>query len=430
MSGLKRFTQYDIRNTHDAIRYTSNRWLLTQLFCTMLTTKAFKEQRLMPKLALLLVLTSLIAAGCNTPEELQINQQKRLKNAKASRFRTSGSPSIAISGQIITCDELLNSPILDNKKLVPLSEVLKPKAKSNDLENFKINAEMPFKQALANKISYTLIYEMAKKQAQKESKKEVSDQFDEAIEQQLEKYIKDFVINQYGGDYAKAQEYLESQGSDWESFRESQRRLILINSQLPQIRPITYPELLETYELMKENFYTELPLIQIRLIDIDLDRYRPPEPNRDKLEQARQLAQDLTAQLRADANFAQLAKQYSHGHMKIYAGLWKPTNPESFAKPYDILAAEAEKMKPGQISGPIETDPPNHIFIMKLVAKKNTKTIPLREVQRHVEEQLVYERRQQATFDLDVKIENRAELAQTDEFIDLCLDRIYKINTQ
>ncbi|MHC4215309.1 MAG: hypothetical protein ACYSWP_18255 [Planctomycetota bacterium] len=219
----------------------------------------------MPKIALLLTLTSLIAAGCNSPEQLRLNQQKRLRNTKTYRYRTSRSPSIAISGQIITCDELLNSPIPNNGTMIPLSDALKSLAQTNDLVNFKIKAEIPFRLALGNKISYILIYEMAKKQAEKDSKNEMSDQFDEAIEQQLEKYTKDFVINQYAGDYEKAQQYLESQGTDWKSFKESQRRLMLISSQIPQVRPITYPELLETYELMKENFYTQLPSIQIRL---------------------------------------------------------------------------------------------------------------------------------------------------------------------
>ena len=425
-----RNTQYDIRHTIYDIRYTSTCWLLTQLFCTMLPTKAFKEQRLMPKIALLLTLTSIIAAGCNSPEELRLNQRKRLRNTKTYRYRASRSPSIAISGKIITCDELLNSPIQNNETMIPLSDALKSLAQNNDLENFKINAEAPFRLAFGNQISYILIYEMAKKQAIKDSKNEMSDQFDEAIEHQLEKYTKDFVIIQYEGDYEKAQQYLESQGTDWKSFKESQRRLMLISSQLPQARPITYPELLETYELMKENFYTQLPSIQIRLIDIDLDRYRPPDPNRDKLEQARKLAQNLTAQLRADANFAQLAEKYSNGHNKIYGGLWKPTNPESLAEPYDILAAQTQKMQPGQISDPIETGPPQHIFIMKLENKNSRKFTPLREVQQQIESYLINERRQKAVFDLDQEIENRTAIVQTDFFIDLCLERIYENNTE
>jgi hypothetical protein len=411
-------------------RETSNRWLLTRLPCTMLPTKAFKEQRLMPKLALLLVITSLIAAGCNSPEQLRINQQNRLKYAKASRFSTSGSPSIAISGQIITCDEILKSPILNYGIMVPLSDALKPLAQNNDLQNFKTKAERPFKQALGNKIEDILIYEMAKKQAKQGSKKDVEDQFDVAIDQQLEKYIKDYVISKHDGDYTKAQEYLKSQGSDWQSYKESQRRLILISMQMPQIRPIIYPELLETYELMKENFFTELPSIQIQLIDIDLDLYRAPDPNRDKLEQARQLALDLSEQLRADANFAQLAKQYSNGHNKIYGGLWKPINPENLEKPYDILADQAEKMQPGQISEPIQTDPPLHIFIMKLENKNLLKFTPLREVQQQIESYLINERRYQAAFDHDEEIVRRAAIVQTDVFIDLCLERIYKTNTE
>ncbi|MHC4215308.1 MAG: peptidylprolyl isomerase [Planctomycetota bacterium] len=82
-------------------------------------------------------------------------------------------------------------------------------------------------------------------------------------------------------------------------------------------------------------------------------------------------------------------------------------------------------MQPGQISEPIETDPQDHIFIMKLENKISRKSIPLRDVQQQIESYLINERRQKAAFDLDQEIETRAAIVQTDIFIDLCLETIY-----
>ena len=374
-------------------------------------------------ITLLLVITLIMACGCNRAKQLHIDQKNRLKSIKKTKFRAADSPSIAISGHVITCQELLNTPILENEKLVPLSKILKPLAQTNDLENFKIKAKFHFEQALNYKIAYIITYEMAKKKAEDDSEKDVSEHFDDAIEQQIENYIRDFVIDNYDGDYAKAQKELEEQGSDWQSLRESQRRLILISTQLPHIRPVIYQELLETYEILKDDFFTQPPSIQIRLIDIAL---YTPYPTKEKHDQARNLAQKLATQLSNDANFANLAKEHSDGHMKEFGGLWKPANPESFEKPYDILAEHAEKMIPGQISGPIEAVPPTNIFIMKLEEKNSWKVTPLREVQQQIEELLINRRRDQAAIDLDRKIETKAEIAKTDKFIELSLETIYK----
>ena len=63
-------------------------------------------------------------------------------------------------------------------------------------------------------------------------------------------------------------------------------------------------------------------------------------------------------------DFDELARQYSHGSFREFGGLWQSVQPDSLAAPYDLLAAEAENIEPGQITDLIVTA--EHVFIMKL----------------------------------------------------------------
>jgi len=83
------------------------------------------------------------------------------------------------------------------------------------------------------------------------------------------------------------------------------------------------------------------------------------------------LAGELLGRIDNGEGFGALAGQYSHGHRRLFGGLWKPVQPESLAEPYDILAAEAEKIEPGRTTGPIEAANGEHIFIMKLEDKQS-----------------------------------------------------------
>ena len=123
-----------------------------------------------------------------------------------------------------------------------------------------------------------------------------------------------------------------------------------------------------------------------------------------------------------------MAKQYSHGHMREFGGLWKPVQPESLAEPYDILAAEAQKIEPGQIAGPIEMQ--GHIFIMKLEDKCSKDFQPFEKVQIELEQKIIFDRRKKALDKLDAELAQQVYLNEKDEFIDFCLDKIYEMCNQ
>jgi parvulin-like peptidyl-prolyl isomerase len=101
---------------------------------------------------------------------------------------------------------------------------------------------------------------------------------------------------------------------------------------------------------------------------------------------------------------------------------------DSLAKPYDVLALEAKKIEPGQIVGPIETD--GHIFIMKLEEKQVGGYEPFEKVQKEVEDRIIYERRNEVVNKLNAKITEHAGLSRKDEFINFCLEKIYRLSKQ
>jgi hypothetical protein len=108
--------------------------------------------------------------------------------------------------------------------------------------------------------------------------------------------------------------------------------------------------------------------------------------------------------------------------------LWQPIQPGSLARPYDVLAAEAEKIEPGQIAGPIETA--EHIFIMKLEEKQSAGYEPFEKVQRQVEDKVLSEQRNEVINRLEARLREQAGLGKTDEFVDFCLEKIYQMSRQ
>jgi len=355
------------------------------------------------KCAFLAMLALLLVVGC-------VGVYKPgFTKGKAGVRQASGGFALAVCGQTITSDEIIDS----------LIERLRPIAQVSDFEGFCEQARGELEQALADKMSYILLYQQVRK--------EMGERIDEALERGTEREVRRLVAD-FGGDHTKAEEYLKEEGMDWESFEELHKKLILIAWRLPQARPVTSSELLDCYNEIRDEFFAIEERITLRLIDIKVAKVPVTDPNRSRLEEAKGLADDLVKRIRADEDFGLLAKQNSHGYRKDSGGLWKPTQPESLAEPYDILAAEAERMQPGDIAGPIEAG--GHIFIMRLEEKQTEGFKRLRQVQREVEEKIILDRRKEAAGELDARLGRQVALSEKGRFIDLCLEKIYEMSSQ
>ena len=236
---------------------------------------------------------------------------------------------------------------------------------------------------------------------------------------------------EYGGDQIRADEALKEKGMDWKSFEEQQKKSMLIqwyvSKKMPNNRPVTHSALMECYNQMRDEYFAIPAAIRFRLIEIQPGRLKLRQIS-ERPELARQLANRLLARLQSGEDFGELAKQYSHGPFRGFGGLWKPVRPDSLAAPYDTLAAEAEKIEPGQITGLIETE--EHIFIMKLEAKQSAAYVPFEDVQERVRDKIVFDRQSEVLSQVNTELLQQAELSKTDEFVDFCLDKIYQMRDQ
>jgi parvulin-like peptidyl-prolyl isomerase len=374
------------------------------------------EDQSVRRCVLLSALVFFLIVGCGQSEKVPTEEElSKIPFAQKDGLpQCSGGLVLTVGGETITTNEIVE----------PLIEHFREFAQKNSFEQFKTEARPQVEHFLIAKLSNILLYNQAKKQISGE-------QVDDALEKAAEKAVRNYVTS-FGGDYAKAQEELKQQGLDWKSFKESQKKILLtqhyVSTQLPDNKPITYSELVDCYNSMKEASFTTPATLTFRLIDIEVDKLQPADPNQSKLEQARCLANQLIERIKAGEDFGELAKQYSHDHRRLFGGLWKPVQPDSLAPPYNILAAEAEKTQQGQIAGPIEA--PGHIFIMRLEEKQPKTVEPLENVQKQVEAKIIAERHRNAREEIGARLIQQASITNKDKFIDFCVQEIFRISNQ
>jgi peptidyl-prolyl cis-trans isomerase SurA len=356
-----------------------------------------------------------LASGCDDSDKPKFTDQEMARIPLAKRDglpEASGGFVLVVGGEAISSDDLIAEPLLEH---------FRPIARKSSLEQFKKLARPDVKQLLETRISNILLYQQAKRDAG------TGADFEDALEKATESEVRRFIVS-FKGDYAKAEQALKQMGMDWKSFREYQKKMILsqeyIRQLLPEHGPITYSELVNCYNEMKDESFATPATITFRLIDIQIPKLKVTDPNRSQREQAEELANELVKRLQKGEDFGELAKQYSHDYKASSGGLWQPVQPQSLAKPYDVLAAEAEKIQPGQIAGPIEAN--EHIFIMKLEEKKPKDFEPLENVQEEVEAKITFDRRKKAFEEFNSKLVQQVELSEREKFMDFCLEKIFR----
>ena len=378
----------------------------------------------MHKYVLLSLLMLLLMGGCpggSNPTGAEL--ERRALTRKIRQVEASGGFVLMVGGETVTSDEIIASPVeLGGKFVLPI-EYFKPIAQASELEQFKERARGQLKGILTAKISNILLYQQAKRQ--------IGKNIEDALEKEAEKALREFVVS-FGGDQIRADEALKQSGMDWKSFKEYQKRLILtqwyLGSKLSNNRPVTYRELKDGYDEMKDKYFAKTATIQFRLIDIWPAMLEAANPKANRHQLAEKLALELTKRIRSGEDFGELAKQYSHGPMREFGGLWQPVQPGSLAAPYDKLAVEAENIGSSQIARIIITA--EHVFIMRLEDKKIAGYEPFEKVQRQVQNKIILDRQNEAIDRVNASLLQQVELSKTDEFVDFCLERIYQMRNE
>jgi len=374
--------------------------------------------KVMSRIILYLPLILLFAGGC-APSNVA-DSADQLPDVKIAP----GEFALAVGGQTLTSKEVLDTVIEYNGGLVSVIERFRPIAQAADLDSFRRQARPQLEQILTTKISHMLVYEQAKRQFEGKG-------IDPHLDRVVEGQVRDFVLGRFDADRAAAEQYLEKSGMDWKSFREYQKKRILadwyLSTRLPEPAPVTYSELAQRYEQIKDEEFATPAAMAFELLDIELARLNPAELNKTPLENAKALASEMLARLQSGQALPDVARDYP---AVSYAGFRNPVDPQSLAEPYNILPAKAAAVKPGQIAGPIDSADGNHIFIIKLISRTPKSYRPLSEVQGLLRRAIANERRAEALNKIQAEFAKQAKMALDDRFIDFCLQETYEMSRQ
>ena len=371
----------------------------------------------------LLISMLLLLGSCDSDKSRLVKAEKErmVLTQKIELVEAAGGFVLMVGGETLTSDEIINSRIPLNGLFASPKEYFGPIAQTVELEQFKEQVKGQFEDIVMARISNILLYQHAKRL--------VGENIDEGLEKAAQNEYRKFILS-FGGDQARADEELKRMLMDKNSFLEQQKKTLLIQwymgSKFPNNRPVTYGELMDCYNRIKDKYFARASKIRFRLIDIQPAKLEIADPNEDHWRLGKELVNELLKLIKSGEDFGELAKKYSHGDWRALGGLWRPVQPSSLAEPYDILAVEADKMEPGEVKGPIVTK--QHIFIIKLEEKQIAGYEPFEEVQELVEETVLLERRSEVFNKLDDEIRRQAEFSRTDIFVDFCLEKVYRIS--
>ncbi len=359
----------------------------------------------------------LFGASCATHTKAALTEEEIRQKTLA--YRPERPDVLLVSGERVTFDDVLNPSPEDDASGPTLKDKLIELARQVPLESFMKEARPVIHQRLNSNIANIVLY----KRARRETGAKTDEQLDQIMEMELRK----FTI-EHGGTGVSTDAALQEMGMSRERFKEYKKKQLLsryyVMSKFPYNRPITHRELVEYYDRMKTERFFLPAAVQFRLIDIQITKMPLSDANDDPLLTARTLARSVMERARTGEDFGELVKKHSNEPRGASGGLWPEMNPESLAAPYDVLGRKAKEMKPGDVTDPIETL--DHIFIMKLEKKQEEGYRPLTEVQADVEEQIITDRKAEASNELKEEIRQLTAAGNTDRFVEYCLQDLYR----
>jgi parvulin-like peptidyl-prolyl isomerase len=331
---------------------------------------------------------------------------------------------LIVSGEPITWEDVLASLPEDSAANPPLKEGLEKAAKETSLPRFLEEQRPVVYQRLVNRISSIVLF--------KRARLELGNKVEEAkLDEHAEMALHQFIVEEHGGNGAEADEALMKAGMNRVTYKQWRKMEgladYMVKSKYPRNRPVTYGELLTWYNEIKEEKYARPGVLQLRVIDVQVDRVDLKDPTEDRVAQARQVALELRQKIDTGADFGEVAKEnkrYTDDPRAPQGGLWKPRDPNSLAAPFDVLARQAQNMKPGQVAGPIQA--PGRFFLMKVEDKQERSYKPLSEVQEEVRKDIMDRRFKQVLEELNAEVRRQVALADVDRFVDFCLKRFYQ----
>lgn len=363
----------------------------------------------------LVILAGVFFFGCGKEHSADVDEKVLLQVPAHPQEVNVPAPA---GGLVLSVD----STAITSKELIAIVEPqLAEIAAKGDYETFKKEAKTLLGHLLMQKITDIKLYTKAKAALPEGVDEET---INKIVEQEVQRFVAS-----YGGNYATVEQMFKKMGTNWKDFREQQKRAILIQSFLSDEvkidKPITHSELLEHYNSIKGQFYTKEASMQFRVIDLEIDRFADAnDPNVSEERLALAKANEIAEKIKSDANFAELAKEFSNDEKAAAGGLWEPVRPGSLVEPYDAIEKAAANLTAGQVSEPTVAE--GHIFIVKLENRQLASCEPFEKVQHEVEARLILSRRQKMVDDMLKKISSQVDLSYAEDFLNYCVEQAYK----
>lgn len=365
---------------------------------------------------LTVVIVSVLLNGCQSklPEgkftEAQMQSIPYVDNSELPA--ASGGMTLGIYSETVTVDEILGFA----------EQTLKPYAEKTDRELFETEATPFVREIIKGKVTDILLYQEARKSA--------PENIDETIDKAVESEVARFVAG-YDSNYALAERAIKQMGMNWKTFRDYQKKLILtqsyVSTALKEEKRFSLRELQDYYDRIKDEQYSTIGMVTFSLIDIVPEKLETDQigDGETRPAAAERIARELAEQIAAGADFAELAKQHSHGPFARLGGKLQPVTlgTDSLTEPYATLEKEAVQMQPGQTQGPIVLD--GHVFLLQLNELQHANVKTFAEVQKQIEQQLQFLHQQEQYKELVEKLILKTDLAQLERFASFCIGEAY-----
>lgn len=358
----------------------------------------------------------LCAAGCGGKPKGKFTDEQMETIPLANRYElppATGGMVMSLASETITYEEILKG----------LEERLRPAAAQMDWRTFSVGAVPLVREAVRSKAADILLYAEARSKAPEN----VDEALDKAVGQEVSRFIAS-----YGNNYALAEADLRRMGMDWRTFREYQKKLIMthsyLSSKLNETVRFTHGQMTAYYDKVRDEQFCKSGTLEFHAIDILPEQLSAEQigPGQTKQEAGQELAMVLAMRARAGEDFAELARQYSHGPLARSGGRWLPVTvgANALPAPYDVLEKTAIELEQGQISDPVVNG--NHIFVLKLDRKEMGGCRPFEEVQPLIEQQLQFEHRRNQYDKYIGELIKRAGLVEMERFVEFCVSTAYE----
>jgi peptidyl-prolyl cis-trans isomerase SurA len=194
----------------------------------------------------------------------------------------------------------------------------------------------------------------------------------------VDQLVQDRLREKFGDDRVTFIKTLQAQGMTIEQFRKDVRDQYIVQALRQKnvsSEIVISPYKVENYYLAHTNDFKIEDEIKLRMIV--LNKTAPEDTN------TSQRAGEILAEIKAGASFQEMARVYSEGSQKGQGGDWGWVERSVLRKD---LAAAAFSLKPGEVSGVIDT--PESAYLMLVEQTRTAHVKPLSEVQDEIERNL------------------------------------------